>query len=188
MKDEWNQQVRHQTSPQMQKWLKDPATVLRPPLLKTFMHLMKIPSASCRVPEDVLRERCTCHYPHKNEHTYKRILNAHGNLYEDLQALYALMNRYALQAHVPHDANSQAVKTAIAYFKGQVIGGHSMAIVGYDDTREVFIVRNSWGDTWCDNGYFYLSYDFFREDTFNPFRPMGTWIGQMVCVGGVKLG
>lgn len=36
--------------------------------------------------------------------------------------------------------------------------GHSLAIVGYDDTRKVFELRNSWGPTWGNNGYAYISY------------------------------
>ena len=32
--------------------------------------------------------------------------------------------------------------------------------VGYDDDRGVFIIRNSWGSNWGDNGYFYMPYEF----------------------------
>jgi len=42
----------------------------------------------------------------------------------------------------------------------QPLGGHAVCCVGYDDAREVFIVRNSWGDGWGDGGYFYMPYDF----------------------------
>jgi C1A family cysteine protease len=40
------------------------------------------------------------------------------------------------------------------------IGGHAVAIVGFDDTKKVFIVRNSWGKTWGDQGYCYMKYDY----------------------------
>lgn len=33
------------------------------------------------------------------------------------------------------------------------LGGHAMLIVGYDDDRSLFEVRNSWGNQWGDNGY-----------------------------------
>ncbi len=41
-----------------------------------------------------------------------------------------------------------------------VLGGHAVLAVGYDDSRQVFIVRNSWGTDWGDEGYFYVPYLF----------------------------
>lgn len=38
------------------------------------------------------------------------------------------------------------------------IGGHAVLAVGYDDDKQVFIVRNSWGESWGDKGYFYIPY------------------------------
>jgi C1A family cysteine protease len=40
----------------------------------------------------------------------------------------------------------------------EMIGGHAVMVVGYDDTIERFIVRNSWGAGWGDQGYFTLPY------------------------------
>jgi hypothetical protein len=53
---------------------------------------------------------------------------------------------------------------------GNAIGGHSVLVVGYDEQftgsgagagksapQSVFIVRNSWTDTWGDGGYFYVT-------------------------------
>jgi hypothetical protein len=39
-------------------------------------------------------------------------------------------------------------------------GRHAMLIAGYDQTRRLFIVRNSWGDDWGDRGYAYMPYDY----------------------------
>lgn len=41
-----------------------------------------------------------------------------------------------------------------------MVGGHAVCAVGYDDEKKYFIVRNSWGDTWGDKGYFYMPYDY----------------------------
>lgn len=40
----------------------------------------------------------------------------------------------------------------------QILGGHAVVAVGYDDPRDVVIVRNSWGDGWGASGYFYMPY------------------------------
>jgi len=42
----------------------------------------------------------------------------------------------------------------------EVMGGHAVAMVGYDDEKKMFKVRNSWGTGWGDNGYFWMPYAF----------------------------
>ena len=42
----------------------------------------------------------------------------------------------------------------------KVLGGHAVALVGFDDKNKEFIVRNSWGSDWGDRGYFYMPYDY----------------------------
>lgn len=41
---------------------------------------------------------------------------------------------------------------------GRAIGGHCIKAVGYDDDRKVFLVKNSWGESWGDKGYFTMPY------------------------------
>jgi C1A family cysteine protease len=43
------------------------------------------------------------------------------------------------------------------------LGGHALLAVGYDDHKEVFIVRNSWGEEFGDKGYCYMPYEFFTS-------------------------
>lgn len=38
-------------------------------------------------------------------------------------------------------------------------GSHAMLIVGFDKATRTYIVRNSWGTAWGDNGYWYMDYD-----------------------------
>jgi C1A family cysteine protease len=40
----------------------------------------------------------------------------------------------------------------------QCLGGHAVCFVGYNDAKSWFIVRNSWGTSWGDKGYFYMPY------------------------------
>lgn len=38
------------------------------------------------------------------------------------------------------------------------LGGHAVLGVGYDDSKQCIIVRNSWGANWGLKGYFYMPY------------------------------
>lgn len=40
----------------------------------------------------------------------------------------------------------------------QVLGGHAVVLVGYNDATNSFIARNSWGTSWGKSGYFYMPY------------------------------
>lgn len=42
-------------------------------------------------------------------------------------------------------------------------GGHAVLLVGYDNARKVFIVKNSWGPNWADHGYFYMPFDYVKK-------------------------
>jgi C1A family cysteine protease len=45
----------------------------------------------------------------------------------------------------------------------QVLGGHAVMAVGYDDANNWFIVRNSWGTGWGMQGYFTLPYAYLLD-------------------------
>ncbi len=45
------------------------------------------------------------------------------------------------------------------YKQGKLLGGHAISIVGFDDTQRVWIIRNSWGADWGENGFARISWD-----------------------------
>jgi C1A family cysteine protease len=58
----------------------------------------------------------------------------------------------ARTGHVPMPAQNE-----------QVLGGHAVLAVGYDDANQWFIVRNSWGTGWGMNGYFTMPYAYLTD-------------------------
>jgi C1A family cysteine protease len=84
----------------------------------------------------------------------------------------SLMIRAALASGIPivfgfsvyesFEGNAIA-KTGVMSMPGSsesLLGGHCVLCVGYDDTHETFICRNSWGTGWGVNGYFYMPYEY----------------------------
>jgi C1A family cysteine protease len=53
-----------------------------------------------------------------------------------------------------------------------VLGGHAVAIVGYDDNAQKFKFINSWGASWNGNGYGWLPYSFIT----NAWLGMGAYV------------
>jgi C1A family cysteine protease len=45
----------------------------------------------------------------------------------------------------------------------QEIGGHAVMAVGYEDSQQWFLVRNSWGQGWGMRGYFTLPYSYLTQ-------------------------
>ncbi|MBD5213549.1 MAG: C1 family peptidase [Bacteroidales bacterium] len=46
---------------------------------------------------------------------------------------------------------------------------HAMLIVGYNDEDKYYILRNSWGEQWGDNGYCYISAAYIDDPDFNNY-------------------
>ena len=45
----------------------------------------------------------------------------------------------------------------------ELLGGHAILIVGYDDAVQRVTFRNSWGEDWGDRGYGTLPYEYFNS-------------------------
>lgn len=44
--------------------------------------------------------------------------------------------------------------------KETLLGGHAILVMGYDDYKQCFLCRNSWGKSWGLNGNFYIPYQY----------------------------
>lgn len=84
-----------------------------------------------------------------------------------LKASLAAGYRFAFGFSVFESFEGEAVATtgmATLPVPGEkCLGGHAVAAVGYDDTLQCFLVRNSWGPGWGLAGYFYLPYAYITD-------------------------
>lgn len=47
------------------------------------------------------------------------------------------------------------------------LGGHAVLAVGYDDSSQRFIIRNSWGTAWGQAGYFTMPYTYLMDENLS---------------------
>ena len=61
-----------------------------------------------------------------------------------------------------------------------------MLCVGYDDAKQSFIVRNSWGSNSGVNGFVYMPYSWFTTDIPN-VTPAATWASPQYTIDSLSL-
>lgn len=44
------------------------------------------------------------------------------------------------------------------------LGGHALICCGYDDAKQVWIIRNSWSENFGDKGYCYLPFEYLTDE------------------------
>jgi len=89
----------------------------------------------------------------------------------DNQNIKKMLTEYgAVYSSVRWEDSSYRSSTAAYYYSGSSPANHAITIVGWDDTYDknnfasnppgngAFIVKNSWGTSWGERGFFYVSY------------------------------
>lgn len=66
-------------------------------------------------------------------------------------------------------------------------GGHAMLMVGYDDGKRAWLVRNSWGAGWGDGGHVWIDYDYMNHYTDYGRRNPPYVVGQIQDVRAYEI-
>jgi C1A family cysteine protease len=68
--------------------------------------------------------------------------------------------------------------------KGEkALGGHAVTCVGYDDEKQSFLIRNSWGKDWGIDGYFWMPYAYVESS----YLSSDFWTIRQVTIPGKKV-
>src|SRR5262249_40885662 len=79
----------------------------------------------------------------------KQAINTYGAV---VATLYVTETFQSYSAFSPDVITMQSCRNASS------CGYHAIILLGWDDNRQAFLGRNSWGSTWGRTGYFYISY------------------------------
>lgn len=106
---------------------------------------------------------------HENAAKYK--INAYRSLHSLLQIKQCLAFRQqpvlvGMEVYESFFDTGQNGEMNINIAGEKHVGNHAVAVVGYEDLyfnilvgyKGYLIIRNSWGENWGDNGYFYMPY------------------------------
>src|SRR4051812_29322339 len=94
---------------------------------------------------------------------YRRVLNRLHQMQACLAQGYPFVFGFTVYESFESDEVAKTGVVPLPPRTEQVIGGHAVLAVGYDDAEQRFIVRNSWGPNWGDGGYCHMPYAYLSD-------------------------
>jgi C1A family cysteine protease len=95
--------------------------------------------------------------------SYQRVVRDLGQMKGCLASGYPFVFGFTVYESFESQAVAQSGHAPMPALNEQVLGGHAVLAVGYDDAQQWFLVRNSWGTDWGMQGYFTLPYDYLLQ-------------------------
>jgi C1A family cysteine protease len=95
--------------------------------------------------------------------SYQRLPRALRTMKSCLASGYPFVFGFTVYASFESDAVAKTGEVPMPAADEELLGGHAVLAVGYDDTHNRFIVRNSWGPKWGQHGYFTMPYAYLLD-------------------------
>ena len=107
--------------------------------------------------------RCYRHAVKHRAVVYQRLTPMAGQLKGCLASGYPFVFGFTVYESFESASVARSGHAAMPGPCERVLGGHAVMAVGYDDARQWFVVRNSWGAGWGLKGYFTLPYAYLTD-------------------------
>jgi len=95
--------------------------------------------------------------------SYSRLISTLPQLKGCLASGYPFVFGFSVYESFESQAVAQTGVVPMPQSTEQQLGGHAVLAVGYDDSQQRFIVRNSWGPGWGMAGYFTMPYAYLTD-------------------------
>jgi C1A family cysteine protease len=94
---------------------------------------------------------------------YARVIQDVGQMKACLAAGYPFVFGFTVYESFEGDAVAKSGMVPMPAASETEVGGHAVMAVGYNDSVERFLVRNSWGPEWGTGGYFTIPYAYLAD-------------------------
>jgi C1A family cysteine protease len=98
---------------------------------------------------------------------YQRLTPTLGQLKGCLAAGYPFVFGFVVYESFEGEQVASTGQAQLPQAGEKQIGGHAVLAVGYEESEQRFIVRNSWGPSWGMSGYFTLPYPYLLQGTLS---------------------
>ena len=95
--------------------------------------------------------------------SYSRLVRTAAQMKGCLASGYPFVFGFTVYESFESEAVAKTGIVPMPQASEQVLGGHAVLAVGYDDQTQRFIVRNSWGTGWGMAGYFTMPYTYITD-------------------------
>ena len=98
---------------------------------------------------------------------YYRVIRNLNQMKGCLASGYPFVFGFSVYESFQTDEVSSTGKVVMPSSSEQLLGGHAVIAVGYDDDQRRLIVRNSWGKDWGMDGYFTMPYAYLLDENLS---------------------
>jgi C1A family cysteine protease len=99
--------------------------------------------------------------------SYCRVARALSQMKGCLASGYPFVFGFTVYESFESDAVASSGVVNMPASGEKTLGGHAVLAVGYDDAEQRFIVRNSWGSSWGQAGYFTMPYAYLLDENLS---------------------